>query len=209
MHHREESSWEQLCILMERTDLPLPAITRTWALHGHWSPLHGTCEAWQHVWEQGGFCLPQVWHPHVQMRGHFPIMCLPCKVSYFFCIYRGQTAFVTSLGGCCWVWITLGIRLSLDMFQHEQKWILEGLGVLKISADGTFTVRRKYHRKDNAEPEYNLQWLRLSDVCQLACTNGDSGISFQTWAYFPMDAKTCFWNKKTGRKLFIKPVLFK
>jgi len=43
------------------------------------------------------------------------------------------------------------------MFQHEWNWILEGLGVLKISADGTFTVRRKYHRKDSAEPEYNLQ----------------------------------------------------
>lgn len=90
-----------------------------------------------------GLCLPQVWHPDVQMRAHFPIMGLPCKVSYFLCTYTGQTAFVTSSGGCCWVWVTLGIRLSSDMFQHEQDWILEGLGVLKILADGTFSVRTK------------------------------------------------------------------
>lgn len=36
-----------------------------------------------------------------------------------------------------------------------------------------FIVRRKYHRIDIVEPEYDLQGLLLSGVCKWACTNGD------------------------------------
>lgn len=36
-----------------------------------------------------------------------------------------------------------------------------------------FIVRRKHHRKDVAETEYNLQGLLLSGVCKWASTSGD------------------------------------
>jgi len=85
MHRWEVSSWEQLCVPMERVDLPLPTAIR----------LSGTARApvavdWSLSGETArvrveGVYLCQAWHPHVRMCGYF--LRSTCLVSQLFFVY--------------------------------------------------------------------------------------------------------------------------
>ena len=95
---------------------------------------------------------------------------LPRK-SIIFCIlsYGGRAAFVISFGRCCWVWIWAS-AYPQEIFQSVY-W--KDLVSRRLQLVTFFTVRRNYHRKGNAEPEHDLQWVLLFYICEWARTNGD------------------------------------
>lgn len=112
MHHRDVSSWEQLCIPMEEGGFA-PSNCHKTARHSVTTE-SSWLEPVRHDSMLGSdaIYLSQAWHPHVQMWRY--LLTSTCLVrSMTFCILScgGQAAFVTSSGRCC-LHMNLGIGLT-------------------------------------------------------------------------------------------------